>query len=84
MRAARIRPVDQTSELTAKGPQLVPPRAASAQVSTEAALVPEPHPMVTLLIVAVIAFTGATIFVGSIVTALLLRFSGVNWLFERF
>ena len=85
MRAARVRPVDQTAETaTSKGPQLVPARAAPTQVPIEAAEIKEPHPMVTLLIVAVIAFTGASIFVGSIVTALLLRFSGVNWLFERF
>lgn len=88
MRPERVRPVepvDQTSETAVtKGPQLVPAREAPAQVPTEAVAIKEPHPILVLFIVAVIAFTGASIFVGTIVTALLLRFSGVNWLFERF
>src|SRR5262252_4094051 len=83
MRPERVRPLDQTPETaTTKGPQLVPARAAPAEVPIEAVEIKEPHPMLVLFIVAVIAFTGASIFVGTIVTALLLRFSGVNWFFE--
>lgn len=85
MRPERVRPVDQTAETAiTKGPQLVPARTAPAPVPTERAQIKEPHPMLVVFIVALIAFTGASIFVGTIVTALLLRFSGVNWLFERF
>ena len=83
MRAERVKPVDQTSEATRKGPQLVPPRKAQTEVRMEAAI-RDPHPLVTVLIVGVIALIGAGVFVGTLVTAVLVRNTGVNWMFQQF
>jgi hypothetical protein len=40
----------------------------------------DPHPLVTVVIAGMIAFTGAFAFVGSV---MILRNTGVNWMFQR-
>jgi hypothetical protein len=84
MRPERVRPVHQAPETARKGPQLVPPRkAVPAQGPVLAIETGEAHPMVTVLIAAIIALTGAITFFGSIATWLLVRNTGVNWMFQR-
>ncbi|HLK52731.1 MAG TPA: hypothetical protein VKU42_04700 [Candidatus Angelobacter sp.] len=83
MRPERIEPVDQSSETARKGPQLVPSqKAVRAQYPVSTIETVEAHPMVPLFIAGVIAFTGAITFFGSIVTWLLVRHTGVNWMFQ--
>ena len=84
MRPARVWLVDQASEEANKGPQLVQPRKADpAQRAVPAIKTGEAHPIVTVLIAGMIAFTGAVTFAGSIVIWLLVRNTGVNWMFQR-
>ena len=84
MRPARVWLVDQASEEAHKGPQLVPPRKEDpAQVSVPAIETGEAHPIMTMFIAGMIAFTGAVTFAGSVVIWLLVRNTGVNWMFQR-
>jgi hypothetical protein len=84
MRPERVWLVEEASEEAHKGPQLVPPRKADpAQGPVPAIEAGDAHPMVTILMAGMIAFTGAVTFAGSIVIWLLVRNTGVNWMFQR-
>ena len=82
MRPERVKLVDQAYETDRKGPQLVPSQKAVPTQNSLPALAGEAHPMVLVLFAGVIAFTGAVTFLGSIVTWLLVRNTGVNWMFQ--
>jgi hypothetical protein len=83
MRAARVTPDIQVPNATIKGPQLVPAREkVSAQVPVEAIARADPHPFAIVFIVGGIALIGALTFVGSLLTWLLVRNTGVNWMFQ--
>ena len=84
MRPERVRPVDQVPETARKGPQLVPQNTVPAQSPVLAIQTGESHPIVTVLIAVTIAFTGAVTFCGSVVTWLLIRNTGVNWMFQGY
>jgi hypothetical protein len=85
MRSERIRPVDQAPGIARKGPQLVPPQNTVPSEGPALAIeTGESHPIVTVLIAITIAFTGAVTFFGSVVIWLLVRNTGVNWLFQGF
>lgn len=82
MSAAWDKPIVPIPKPAAKGPQLVPPRKevpAQAAAGIETA---EPHPMITVFIFALIAFTLAFTFFATIVMSLWFRDTGVNWLFQ--
>jgi hypothetical protein len=83
MRPARVWLVEQASEEAHKGPQLVPRKADPAQGPVPAIEAGDAHPIVTILMAGMIAFTGAVTFAGSIVIWLLVRNTGVNWMFQR-
>jgi hypothetical protein len=84
MRPERVWLVEQVSEEAHKGPQLVPPRKADpAQGPVPAIEAGDAHPIVTILIAGMIAVTGAVTFAGSVVIWLLVRNTGVNWMFQR-
>jgi hypothetical protein len=64
-----------------QGPQLVPPREA-VPVRAESIERLDPHPFATALIIAAIALIGAFTFAGSVATWLLVRDTGVGWMFQ--
>jgi NAD/NADP transhydrogenase beta subunit len=83
MRAARFKPIAPVPEAPAKGPQLVPPRKTVAtQASAEAAARADPHPLAAALTIVGIAAIGAITFAGSVLSWVLLRQTGVNWMFQ--
>lgn len=83
MRQERVRQVDQAPETARKGPQLVLLHKSAPDLGPVPAIeTVEAHPMVTVLLAGVIAFTAAVTFLGSIVTWLLVRHTGVNWMFQ--
>lgn len=66
-----------------KGPQLVPPKqAVPTQSSLERVERLDPHPLAAALIIAGIALVGAFTFAGSAAIWLLLRNTGVGWMFQ--
>lgn len=84
MRVARVKPVGESSTQPALGPRLVPPRQkVPDQASMEWAEREDPHPFVTVLIVAVIAFTLAFTFFSTVIMWLWFRNTGVDWMFQR-
>ena len=84
MRAARFKPDAQVPQPANVGPRLVPPReTVPSQAPAEAIEARDPSPMVMMLIAVLIAFTGALTFAGSVLAWLVLRNTGVNWMFQR-
>ena len=83
MCAAHGEPIVPVPRPGAKGPQLVPPRPKRAAPSPEqAAEAADAHPIVTILIVGSIALIGAITFVWTALTWILVRGTGVNWMFQ--
>ena len=84
MRAAQAKPLTQSSTPATAGPQLVPPRET---VPTEAPVEKtdreDPHPFVTVLIVAIVAMTLAFTFYSTVMLWLWFRGTGVNWMFQH-
>ena len=83
MNAARGNPIGPVSKSTIKGPQLV--RTAEpvpSQTTVKAIRRTDPHPLAAALIIAGLALTGTITFVGSLASWLLLRDTGVNWMFQ--
>ncbi len=83
MSAAWDKPIVPTSKPAAKRPQLVPPHKevpAPAAAGIEAG---ELHPIITVLVVGVIAFTLAFAFFSTVVMWVLFRQTGVDWMFSR-
>lgn len=81
MSASRVNPVVQVSPTATKGPQLVPRKAAPTEVPQETVERADPHPLLTVLIAGFIAITGAVLVAGSAWTWLVVRTTGVNWMF---
>lgn len=83
MSAAHGKPLGPVSAPAVKGPQLVPPReTVPAQVPLESTAWGDLHPLAPALIVAGIALIGAVTFVGSAAIWLLVRNTGVGWMFQ--
>jgi hypothetical protein len=83
MSAAQRDPLGSIPKPAIKGPQLVPAREkAAAQVSAEAIARGDPHPLAAAFLIAGIALMGAITFAGSVLTWLLVRNTGVNWMFD--
>jgi hypothetical protein len=83
MSAAQRDPLGSVPKPAIKGPQLVPAREkAAAQVSAEAIASGDPHPLAAAFLIAGIALMGAVTFAGSVLTWLLVRNTGVNWMFQ--
>lgn len=83
MSAAQRDPLGSIPKPAIKGPQLVPAREKAAiQVPVEAVARGDPHPFAGALIIAGIALIGAVTFAGSVLTWLLVRNTGVNWMFQ--
>lgn len=83
MSAAQRDPLGSIPKPAIQGPQLVPAREkAPAQVPAETIARGDPHPLAGALIIAGIALIGAFTFVGSLATWLLVRNTGVNWMFQ--
>jgi hypothetical protein len=84
MRAARFKPVAQIRQPANVGPQLVPPREmVSSQAPMEMIESSDPHSAALFFTAFGIAFMGAFTFAGSILVWLLVRNTGVNWMFQR-
>lgn len=84
MRAARFKPVALDTQPERLGPQLVPPRpTVLSRTLTDASEASGSHPMVMMSIAVILAFTGALAVAGSLLTWLLIRNTGVNWMFQR-
>jgi hypothetical protein len=84
MRAARFKPVAQVPQSANVGPQLVPPREmVASQAPLETIESRNPHSAAMVFVAVGIAVTGACIFAGSILFWLLVRNTGVNWMFQR-
>lgn len=81
MSASRVNPVDQVSPTATKGPQLVPRKADPTQVPQETVERADSHSLFTVLVVGFIAATGALLVAGSLWTWLVVRTTGVNWMF---
>ena len=82
MSASRVNPIVQVSPTATPGPQLVPPqKTAPAQVPQEAVETTDPHPLTTVLIAGAIAAFLAITVAGSLFTWLVVRTTGVNWMF---
>jgi hypothetical protein len=83
MSAAQRDPLGSIPHPAPKGPQLVPAREkAAAQVPVELIVRGDPHPLAAAFIIAGIALIGAFTFAGSALTWLLVRNTGVNWMFQ--
>jgi hypothetical protein len=83
MSAARMKAVVQIPGKATEGPQLVPPaRGAPAPAPVEEIEIESEHPLLPALILGVIALTGAFTFAGSILMWLLVRNTGVGWMFQ--
>jgi hypothetical protein len=83
MRAAQTKPL-APSTAPATGPQLVPARKKDpTEASVEKTDRGSPPPFVTVVTVAVIAFTLAFTFFSSIMLWVWYRTTGVNWMFQR-
>jgi hypothetical protein len=83
MSAAQRDPLGSIPQPATKGPQLVPARQkAAAQVPVEEIARGDPHPLAAAFIIAGIALIGAFTFAGSALTWLLVRNTGVNWMFQ--
>jgi hypothetical protein len=83
MNAARNNPIGPESNPTIKGPELVrTTKPVPSQATVEAIRRADPHPLAAALIIGGIALTGAITFVGSLASWLLLRNTGVNWMFQ--
>jgi hypothetical protein len=83
MSAARMKAVVQVPRKAREGPQLVPPgRGVPTPVPVEEIEIEGEHPLLPALIIAVIALTGAVTFAGSILMWLLVRNTGVGWMFQ--
>ena len=81
MSAAWDKPTVPISKPSAKSPQLVPPRER-ARAPVEIVEAREPHPVITVLIFALVAFTLAFTFFSAVVMFVWFRDTGVNWLFQ--
>jgi hypothetical protein len=78
MRGAREKP------LAREGPQLVPPREPVPNFAAEERTDQEDsHPFVTVLLLAVVAFTLAFTFFSMIMMWVWFRNTGVDWMFQR-
>lgn len=83
MSAAQDRPFVPIPKPITQGPQLVPTRkTAPAQVPGEAIRAGD-HSLAAAMMIGGLALIGAFTFVGSIATWLLLRNTGVNWMFQQ-
>jgi hypothetical protein len=82
MSAAQRDPLGSIPKPAIKGPQLVPTREKAAQIPAEAIATGDPHPLAAALMIAGIALIGAVTFAGSVLTWLLVRNTGVNWMFQ--
>jgi hypothetical protein len=83
MSAAHGKPLGPILKPEVKGPQLVPPReTVPAQSSLGTVERLDPHPLTPALIVAGIALIGAVTFAGSVAIWLLVRNTGVGWMFQ--
>ena len=83
MCAAQGKPLPPVPEPAAKGPQLVPARqTVSTQAPVETVERLDPHPFAAAIIIAGIALMGAFTFVGSAAIWLLVRNTGVGWMFQ--
>jgi len=78
MSAAQDRPFVPTPKPAIPGPQLVPTRQAAAE-----AIPTGDHSFAAAMLIAGIALMGAITFAGSIASWLLLRNTGVNWMFQQ-
>ena len=84
MRAARFKPVAQVPQPANVGPQLLPPREmVASQAPMETIERSNLHSAAMVFIAVGIAMTGAFTFAGSILFWLLIRNTGVNWMFQR-
>lgn len=85
MRAARVKPLREVSTSATPGPQLVPPRQkVPSETLAEKTAREDPHPFVTVLIVAIIAITLAFTLFSTIMMWVWFRNTGVGWMFQRF
>jgi hypothetical protein len=83
MNAARNDPIGPVSNSTIRGPELVRTKEpVPSQATVKAITRADPHPLAAALIIAGLAVTGAITFVGSLASWLLLRDTGVNWMFQ--
>jgi DNA-binding helix-hairpin-helix protein with protein kinase domain len=82
MSAARGNPIGPSSKPVIKGPQLVPTPEPIPSVTAEAVRRADPHPLAAALIIGGMALIGAITLVGSLASWILLRNTGVNWMFQ--
>lgn len=83
MGAAQGKPLGPVPKPGVKGPQLVPPReTVPTQVPVESIERGDPHPLAPALIIGMIALIGALTFAGSVAIWVLLRNTGVGWMFH--
>jgi hypothetical protein len=83
MGAAQDKPFVPIPKPAIPGPQLASTRkTAPAQVPGEAPHTGDQHSFAAAMIIAGIALIGALTFAGSVATWLLLRNTGVNWMFQ--
>ena len=81
MCAAHGKPLGPVPERTTLGPQLVTTRKSGETVLVDEAERGD-HSLASALIIVVFAMLGAITFVGSIAIWLLVRNTGVNWMFQ--
>jgi hypothetical protein len=65
-----------------KGPQLVPPRETAPAKAPVEAVEAGDHSLAAALIIGGLAMIGALTFAGTVLSWLLLRNTGVNWMFQ--
>lgn len=83
MSAAQRDPLGSIPNPAIKGPQLVPARQkAAVLIPAEAIARRDPHPLAAAFLIAGIALIVAFTFAGSVFTWLLVRNTGVNWMFQ--
>jgi hypothetical protein len=84
MRGAREKPLAQSSTPPTEGLHLVPPREPLRNLAAEERTDQEDsHPFVTVLLLAVVAFTLAFTFFSTILMWVWFRNTGVDWMFSR-
>jgi hypothetical protein len=83
MGAAQERPFVPSPKPAIQGPQLAPtPKTTPAQAPGEAILRGDQHSLAAAIIIGGLALLGALTFAASVATWLLLRNTGVNWMFQ--
>jgi hypothetical protein len=82
MCAAQGEPLGPIRKPETKGPELVQTQQSIPQVSVQTTERGQSHPVIAILITGVIALASAVVLAGSVLSWLVLRSTGVNWMFE--